>query len=385
VIIGLFCLVMAVLPIAVDRASTQIAGIDNPIVQADLLSSSQSYRPESLHRTEEFGKQIPDDDVVHLLLGNLQLQEGNEQQAQVHYQRAAELKDSAGAHVNLGNLHFLNNDFPAAITEYEKAEKADPKLALVFYNNSLASGELYRFDEQGQKLEQAKRLARSEIEHLTQNPPPQKVVIYTPPLEQAWEVSTTLARHGAAQTLFGAYSYFDPASSALNPVTIGSLTALLLAIGLWLKRRKPGFANACIKCGRTFCYRCKSARESATYCTQCIHIYLKRDGVSLDTKRRKLEEVQSHQTGMLRRNRILATFLPGSAQVLEGRTVTGVAGIIAFLLFISISLLIGRLAPALAPVAQTPQLLARIALVALALITWLLLSLPVYRRKQPSV
>src|SRR4029453_18544711 len=96
--------------------------------------------------------------------------------------------------------------------------------------------------------------------------------------------------------------------------------SLLLALLLFLVRRKAGYANACIKCGRTFCPRCKSARESATYCTQCIHIYLKRDGVSLDTKRSKLEEVSEHHGNMLRRNKLFGTFLPGSAQVLEGRT-----------------------------------------------------------------
>jgi hypothetical protein len=106
-------------------------------------------------------------------------------------------------------------------------------------------------------------------------------------------------------------------------VTLGALVTILLALAVWLKRRRSGFAGACIKCGRTFCHRCKSARESATYCTQCIHIYLKRDGVSLDTKRKKLEEVSDHHAGMQRRNKLFATFLPGSAQVLEGRTTAG--------------------------------------------------------------
>src|SRR6202022_816048 len=95
-------------------------------------------------------------------------------------------------------------------------------------------------------------------------------------------------------SVFGNYAYFDPASSAPNPITIGAGLALILALLLWMKRRSSGFAGSCIKCGRTFCHRCKSARESATYCTQCIHIYLKRDGVSLDTKRTKLEEVTNH-------------------------------------------------------------------------------------------
>jgi hypothetical protein len=172
--------------------------------------------------------------------------------------------------------------------------------------------------------------------------------------------------------------------SSLNPVTIGALTALLLGLALWGKRRRVGLANACIKCGRTFCYRCKSARESSTYCTQCIHIYLKRDGVSLDTKRKKLEEVTEHHSGMIRRNRLFATFLPGAAQMLEGRTVSGVIGAFLFALFVATAVFVGRLAPALGPAADVAQMLVRVGAIAVAVIVWLVLAVPVYRRRSAA-
>ena len=143
----------------------------------------------------------------------------------------------------------------------------------------------------------------------------------------------------------------------------------------------PARQLRCIKCGRTFCHRCKSARESATYCTQCIHIYLKRDGVSLDTKRTKLEEVHDYHHGIARRNKLFATFLPGSAQVLEGRTLAGFLGMIVFLFFVSVAVLTGCLAPAIGPVAETAQLLVRAGAILIAVIMWFLLSLPVYRRR----
>ena len=149
---------------------------------------------------------------------------------------------------------------------------------------------------------------------------------------------------------------------------------------LWICRRR-GFAGQCIKCGRTFCHRCKSARESATYCTQCIHIYLKRDGVSLDTKRSKLEEVSDYHTGMATRNRIFATFLPGSAQLIEGRTIVGLLGVFVFLFFVAIAVFIGRLAPAIGPVAETAKLLVRSVAILLAVIMWVMMSLPVYKRR----
>ncbi|HYM60424.1 MAG TPA: tetratricopeptide repeat protein [Thermoanaerobaculia bacterium] len=373
-------LALAIAPLALDRVATTIANVNSPVVVAAAANSEQSYQPDALRSLQELAAQVPDDATIQLLLGNLQLHEGNDRLAGVHYRRSAELKDSAGAHVNLGNLHFANNDFAAAITEYEKAQKLDPKLAIAFYNNSVASGETYKFDEQGQKLDQAKKIDSAAIERLSQSQGPLKVATYNPPIREAWQVATSISRRGTARSLFGNYAFFDPLTSALNPITIGGLLSLALAMVIWLISRRNGFAGACIKCGRTFCYRCKSSSESATYCTQCIHIYLKRDGVSLQTKRQKLDEVHGYQSALLRRNRILATFMPGSAQILEGNAVAGYLAMLLFLFFVSFAILIGRLAPVLAD-GHAARLIARIVSIVIAVIIWCVFTVPVYRRK----
>jgi hypothetical protein len=287
----------------------------------------------------------------------------------------------AGALVNLGNLLFLKNEFPAAINSYEKAEKADPNLAIAFYNHSVAASEIYKYDLQGQMLDKARKADRSFVERLTGNAPPQKIVMFSPAIAEAWKIRDDIAKQPAVRALFGNYSTFNPVTAALNPMTLGAIGAVLLAVVLWLARRRTGIANACIKCGRTFCHRCKSARESSTYCTQCIHIYLKRDGVSIDTKRQKLEEVTHHQSAMQVRNRIFATFIPGSAQMMEGRTVTGALGVFFFSMMVATAIFVGRLAPALGPTADTAQLIVRVAAIAFAVILWLTVSLPVYRRR----
>lgn len=374
-------LLVAALPVVVDAAATSAAMVDGPVVMAAISSAEQSYRPEALRRLQDLLAIVPDNPLLHILVGNLYVFEGNEQQAAEHYRRAIAINDPAGAHVNLGNLHFVQNDYSAAITEYGRAEKRDPKMAIAFYNDSVASGETYRFDQQGQKLELAKQIDRSFIEQLSQNPSAQKIAMYHPPLGDAWVAASAVARQGTARSIFGNYTWFDPMDSAKNPITGGALAAVILAVAISFKRSRTGLAGSCIKCGRTFCHRCKSARESSTYCTQCIHIYLKRDGVALATKRAKLEEVSDHQAGMQRRNRIFATFLPGSAQMLEGRTVAGIFGVLLFAVFVATALLIGRLAPAIGPVADTAQLMVRILAIALAVLTWIFLSLPVYRRR----
>ena len=378
-------ILLALLPLIVDAAANRIAGVESPVVMAAISSENQSYQPEALRRLQELINVVPDDATLQLLAGNMQAFEGNDDQAQQHYRRAIELRPNyAGALVNLGNLLFLNNEFQAALTQYERAQQADPKLAIAFYNASVASGETYKFDQQARMLESARKANRSFVERVTRTPPPQKIVMYNPSIAEAWSINSSVSKVPPARALFGNYSSFVPSRSAVNAMTIGAIVSLLLAVGLCARRRRTGLANACIKCGRTFCHRCKSARESTTYCTQCIHIYLKRDGVSLDTKRKKLEEVTDHQSGMIRRNRIFATFLPGAAQMMEGRVIAGVIGAFLFALFVATAIFTGRLAPALGPAADVAQSLVRIAAIVLAVIVWLTLAIPVYRRRSAA-
>jgi tetratricopeptide (TPR) repeat protein len=384
ILIIVLSLLIAAAPLALDLASHWIAGVDSPVVMSAIASEERSYQPDALRRMQELVNIVPDDAMLHLLLANLYLQDGNEQQANQHYRRSAELHDTAGAHVNLGDLHFFNNDFATAVTEYNKAEALDPHLAIAFYDDSIALGELYKFDQQAQKLDQAKKIDASSIERLSSDSAGQKVVLYRPRIADAWSVSSAIARRGVARSLFGNYAWFDPVESAQNPLTPGALLTVILAPLLFLKRRKAGFAGSCLKCGRTYCARCKSSRESATFCTQCIHIYLKRDGVSMATKRAKFDEVSEHQGGMLTRNRWLATFLPGSAQLIEGRTVGGIIAAFAFVFFVSLAVLSGPLAPVLAP-GDVAKLFVRIVAILLAVILWLFITLPVYRRRAAAV
>ncbi|HVT42927.1 MAG TPA: tetratricopeptide repeat protein [Thermoanaerobaculia bacterium] len=385
VLSSILLLLLAATPTVLDWTSYRATVVDSPVVEGSIANIQRIYDPEVIRRLREVLQVVPDEPRIHLLVANLELQHGNDDQAWFHYQKAVELNPRlAGAHLNLGNLHFLvNNDLTAAALAYEKAAAADPTMAIADYNRSVASGELYKFTEQGSFLEQARRKNRSLVERLLASPPQQKVVQYRLPISEAVAASDQISRAGVAREIYGSYATFDFAKSIRNPLTAGSLLALVLAAGLWLARRRSGFAGECIKCGRTFCHRCKSAHESATYCTQCIHIYLKRDGVSLDTKRAKLGEVQKHQTTTLRRRKIMTTFLPGSAQILAGSSVRGVMILLAFLLLLSIALTVGRLAPIASP-AETMKLALRVIAGTLALLLWLVASIPVYRESLSS-
>lgn len=372
--------VLALVPIAASWTASHVAGLDSPVVSAALSASERSFQPAASRRLREMIEAVSTEPALHLLLGNLEALEGNEQEAALRYRRAIELNDKlAGAYLNIGNLHFFNNDFPAAVNNYEKAEALDPTMAIAYYNHAVVSGETYKFEEQGKNLELAKKYDRSLIEGLIARPRAQKIVMYQLPVAEAWAISQRIAREGAAREVFGSYSSFDLSKVALNPLTLGALIALALASALFVLR-KSARAGECIKCGRTFCPKCKSARDSSTYCTQCIHIYLKKDGVSLDTKRSKIEEVQEFQTGALRLRKLVSSFLPGAGQIMDGNTIRGLLMLGFFLFFVAMAFLVGRMAPVMNP-AETARLLVRGLAIAAAVVLWLIFTLPVYRQR----
>jgi tetratricopeptide (TPR) repeat protein len=372
---------VALTPLVIDYAAARMSGLQNPVLRAAIADLNDAYDEGALVGMQSLLEAQPEDPLLHLLLGNLYFQQGSDVEALVHFRRAVQLDENlAGAHLNIGNLHFLNNDFTAAISRYERAGTLDSRMAIAPFNRSVAAAQMNRYDEQGRQLELAKQRNRSVVNQLTRKPPVQKIAAYELPLADALTAADRIARTGAAPEVFATHAWFDPSKSARNAVTGGAALAIILAFVMAWARRKTGIAGSCIKCGRTFCPRCKSARESATYCTQCIHIYLKRDGVSLDTKRKKLDEVQDFQSRSLRTRRLLAFLLPGSARVYEGAALSGLLLLLVFLLFVSSAILVGRTAP-LGPSADTLRLVLRLGSVIGALLVWLLFSLPSLRER----
>jgi len=381
VLTGLSFLLLAAIPPMLSWNASRMAGVDSPIVAAALATEGRSYDPGAIRRLRELQNVVPADPSIHLLIGNLELQDGNEQEANIQYRKAVEVNDKfAGAWLNLGNLHFLNNDFGAAITNYEKAQGLDPSMAIAYYNHSVANGETYKFDEQGRNLAQAKKYDRSLIDSLTSAPTPQKIAMYELPVADAWTISDKIAKQPAAREVFGNFASFDPGTSLKNPITMGALLGALAAAALAFMKKRSNVAGECIKCGRTFCFRCKSSRDSSTYCTQCIHIYLKRDGVSLDTKKAKLEEVQEFQSASMRIRKIVSSFLPGASQMMEGNTFRGLLPLSLFLFLLWFAFCVGRLAPVMNP-AETARLVLRSLAILGAVVIWLMTVIPTYRQR----
>jgi hypothetical protein len=110
-----------------------------------------------------------------------------------------------------------------------------------------------------------------------------------------------------------------------HPLALTAFGALVIAIGVFLVReRTTGFAAACLKCGRAFCRRCKLSRESQSYCTQCVNIFLKKDMVAAEQQSAKRRQLRRYYFWQGIERRIADFVLPGLGLAGSGRTLTGV-------------------------------------------------------------
>jgi len=59
------------------------------------------------------------------------------------------------------------------------------------------------------------------------------------------------------------------------------------------------------------------------HCSQCVHLYILRDGLAPNVKSKKMEEVVRYRRRVWIGERLLSLLLPGSGHVLGGRTWLG--------------------------------------------------------------
>ena len=91
-------------------------------------------------------------------------------------------------------------------------------------------------------------------------------------------------------------------------------------------------ARRCIRCGRPFCSMCKSDREKGReYCSQCLHLFVLGDGLSTETKTRKMYEVERHVRLARLGRRSGSLVLPGAGPLLNGRALSGWLFILAWI------------------------------------------------------
>jgi tetratricopeptide (TPR) repeat protein len=306
---------------ALDRAAAGLAVSASPVLRGAEALQEKRYDQRVLDDLEAVKNLFPEDADIRFLLGCLYQQLGQNDRAVAEFTVASQVSlVEVRALINRGNIRFVDGDFGAAQEDFQEALRRDPRDVRARYNLSLVYGETFRTVEAQEKLTEARALDNALVTRFLDSPTLVKVVSlgFTP--AEAREKVRALQRDSRSRRVLGHFHVGSDLRTWAVPIAVAIPFAVAAAFALdsW-RRKKRGYALACQKCGRTFCRLCKPPGESPLLCSQCIHVYLKKDGVSIETKLQKVEEVRRRQGSEERLRKALNVVFPGGEIFLDGR------------------------------------------------------------------
>jgi tetratricopeptide (TPR) repeat protein len=296
--------------------------------------------------------------------------------------------DDASVHNNLGCILFYENRYQEAIQQFSKAAELKPDLAIAYLNRSLAETKLFDFTGAQEDSDKARGLDKTLFRgsKLKQAEDWGPVPVWLP-LELTRGIALKLET-GRPGSLTGTLQLSgSPVVRALRPAfSLWAVLFWLIFVGLALWKRSGFSAHACFKCGRPFCQRCKTSLEFESFCSQCVHLFIKQDGVSPEARLKKNYEVEQYNKVQRIERGVLSIVAPGAGHLFEGRPFAAL-----FILFLWCGCIGGLALAAYAlpftfpPLVGTGALRAAASAVAILLMVliWVGFGLPMALRREP--
>jgi tetratricopeptide (TPR) repeat protein len=374
-VVAVFLLVLALAGPVGAVVDWQFGTATDPETRA--LIQSVRYGPDLRHEEalKRLAAEHPGDPLYLFLLASAYRSAGRLEEAMTSLQAILAIDPTnARAHVNLGNLYALRQDYALAQGQYRRAWEADPTLALAHYDSHLAHLEAFHLEAAEQELKEARRLDDGLVTRLLAGSAEGKV--RRTPIDAEYGDRDIWAR--VIRQRAGSGGWGERLLGVLRaPATLAGglgLLALLLLPGLGVAPRR-GAARRCRRCGRPFCRRCQVTTKHPEFCSQCMHLFILRDGVAPSVKGRKLEEVMRYRRKVFFGTRLLSLVLPGSGHVFGGRVLLGWLLLTAWLGAAIGLLMRGRLLVAPEAIAAANGALALLLMLAAGLLAWLLANL----------
>ncbi len=304
-------------------------------VKISLESAYGSYDPEKIIKLQQQIKNHPDDPAYHFLIAGLYKRGEYYQESFNHYIKVLDINPSSYQTLNnVGNIFFKFGQFPQAINYYKKALELNSEFILAYLNMSFAQTESFHFKDAEETIRKARMINSKEVARLITHKKDQEnneAIDATFNTTNIWKkalLGGTRLNSSSDNAKGESYHY----GAYVNALSIISL--LLLAIlSILLFKERPAI-HQCVKCGRISCSKCSFYKEFPNYCTHCVHLFIKKDGLEPNAENLKLKQVKRHRLMERNISRILGLVFPGSKQILADKTFSGI--FLAFLWLFSI-------------------------------------------------
>lgn len=270
---------------------------------------SSGSSPSVLRDFQAFVHEHPKDRDASILLSYLYKTDHKLDQAtEVLQKHVLDDPSDSRAYNNLAAIYFEQGQTDLAIRLCERAVDLDGRNALYKFNLSSLNRAKFNFTDAQRLLDEARQSDPSLISKLEGGPQ----LVDSVPSEAI--VSSRMAERSKSTI-----------SLLANPFTVfgGALLALTLIFHL-RGTKTQGRATACSKCGKPFCKKCQpTATKSYGFCTQCLHMFVKKDGVSPASRKEKMLQIERYSHRQKLFLRATSLVLPGFEKLYHERVIGG--------------------------------------------------------------
>ena len=281
---------------------------------------SEGPTPRTLDNFQQYTVDHPEDSDGTILLAHLYRARQNLTQAIRTLQKhILDHPNDARSFNNLAHVYFVQGEIDIALRMVQKASDLDSSNAVYPYNLSILQRAKFNFSDAEELLSGARRLNAPLIRKFEESPYA-TMIDSIPDEEMLWV---------KIQKKSG-----EVVDHLINPFSGFSLLLLVLSLSTLSGNKKKEHARECIKCGRPFCKKCQPAVKEFRFCTQCMHIFVKKDGVSPASRRDKLHEIEDYSHRQEIFLRIGSLLLPGFASMYKNRILFGMFLLLFWFVFL---------------------------------------------------
>ncbi len=324
-VFAIFFLVIFVIAFPLYRGIAKYANAaSDPMLASYINAVSGGPNPKILLDFQKYVQEHPADRDARIMLAYLyKNNEMFEDAAAILQRMMLDAPDDARAPNNLAVICFKQDETEYAVRLTQKAVKLSPRNGVYKYNLSTMLRAKFNFAQAQQLIDEARAVDPSLFKN--GEPGPTQSLIDVIP-------STDFIRT-KIETKVG-----DPKQLFKSPFTILSGALLLIGIFLCFMVRNGLHAHRCVQCGQAFCRKCQTVDRSYGFCIQCLHIFVKKDGVSPASRRNKMTQIVNYSKKQKLLRIVGAVLVPGSSDIYDQHVVKGV--ITMFLWFLCATIVI---------------------------------------------
>ncbi len=279
----------------------------------------------------------------YLAFGLINKRRGDFDIAEKMYKKSLEINASnVAAYNNLANLYLITERYDESLTMFNNALNLDPQSEIIRYNISRLFLRKKELDKSNAELMEAKRFNEEFVSSALRNSSPSinRFIYDIEPSFKIDLIGILRSESTSNKRMYLPFEHYITGGILTSDVFFWIIIMIITIIGVGMMSRYINTSTICHRCGRPVCRYCSPELTGDSECSQCFHIFTRRDVADPKNRFLKDKEISNYQFVHNIVVRMLSLVIPGAIFIYKNMPVKGllilffsVTGFISFFFF----------------------------------------------------